>query len=256
MAAAMRRPHGAQDRQPGQRIINCELSRIGRGVVTPHINISVAPHWPQNPKTAATSQLAAASYKKKRTPKDKAFSQCVGPSFTSVLLTVVFAVESVHSRNEQRLRLPDFWDILIGGDRLQSLVPDPCEDAEFSPSTDKVRTPERRAESRFVRTTCCRSTSDEQSSTKAPERHLCFTAEQQTLRAVTIPPSPLRAPTAVLDCPVCDKPALVRLDKHLQDAHYINAEEREPVLKDAKRRAIIKELAALRLTCPTIRMVS
>ncbi|KAM3585381.1 uncharacterized protein V6R79_016410 [Siganus canaliculatus] len=133
-------------------------------------------------------------------------------------------VESVHSRNEQRLRLPDVWDILIGGDRLQSLVPDPCEDAEFSPSTDKVRTPERRAESRFVRTTCCRSTSDEQSSTKAPERHLCFTAEQQTLRAVTIPPSPLRAPTAVLDCPVCDKPALVRLDKHLQDAHYINAE--------------------------------
>ncbi|KAM3619972.1 uncharacterized protein V6R79_016567 [Siganus canaliculatus] len=62
--------------------------------------------------------------------------------------------------------------------------------------------------------------------------------------------------TAVLDCPVCDKPALVRLDKHLQDAHYINAEEREPVLKDAKRRAIIKKLVALRLTCPTIRMVS
>ncbi|KAM3619083.1 uncharacterized protein V6R79_002618 [Siganus canaliculatus] len=55
--------------------------------------------------------------------------------------------------------------------------------------------------------------------------------------------------TAVLDCPVCDKPALVRLDKHLQDAHYINAE-------DTKRRAIIKELVALRLTCPTIRMVS
>lgn len=93
-------------------------------------------------------------------------------------------VESVHSRNEQRLRLPDFWDILIGGDRLQSLVPDPCEDAEFSPSTDKVCTPERRAESRF-RTTCCRSTSDEQSSTKAPERHLCFTAEQQTVRVVS-----------------------------------------------------------------------
>ncbi|KAM3611702.1 uncharacterized protein V6R79_022841 [Siganus canaliculatus] len=137
MAAAMRRPHGAQDRQPGQRIINCELSRIGRGVVTPHINISVAPHWPQNPKTAATSQLAAASYKKKRTPKDNAFSQCVGPSFTSVLLTVVFAVESVHSRNEQRLRLPDFWDILIGGDRPQSLVPDPCEDAEFPPQRTK-----------------------------------------------------------------------------------------------------------------------
>ncbi|KAM3621421.1 uncharacterized protein V6R79_010929 [Siganus canaliculatus] len=183
MAAAMGRPHGAQDRLPGQRIINCELSRIGRGVVTPHINISVAPHWPQNPKTAATSQLAAASYKKKRTTKDNAFSQCVGPSFTSVLLTVVFAVESVHSRNEQRLRLPDFWDILIGGDRLQSLAPDPCEDAEFSPSTDKVRTPGRRAESRF-RTTCCRSTSDEQSSTKAPERHLCFTAEQQTISVI------------------------------------------------------------------------
>ncbi|KAM3608871.1 uncharacterized protein V6R79_005962 [Siganus canaliculatus] len=47
------------------------------------------------------------------------------------------AVESVHSRNEQRLRLPDFWDILIGGDRLQSLVPDPCEDAEFSPQRTK-----------------------------------------------------------------------------------------------------------------------
>ncbi|KAM3590701.1 uncharacterized protein V6R79_014585 [Siganus canaliculatus] len=47
------------------------------------------------------------------------------------------AVESVHSRNEQRLRLPDFWDILIGGDRPQSLVPDPCEDAEFPPQRTK-----------------------------------------------------------------------------------------------------------------------
>ncbi|KAM3598788.1 uncharacterized protein V6R79_022580 [Siganus canaliculatus] len=46
-------------------------------------------------------------------------------------------VESVHSRNEQRLRLPDFWDILIGGDRPQSLVPDPCEDAEFPPQRTK-----------------------------------------------------------------------------------------------------------------------
>ncbi|KAM3620351.1 uncharacterized protein V6R79_021950 [Siganus canaliculatus] len=47
-------------------------------------------------------------------------------------------VESVHSsRNEQRLRLPDFWEIWISGDRLQTLVPDPCEDAEFSPQRTK-----------------------------------------------------------------------------------------------------------------------
>ncbi|KAM3615419.1 uncharacterized protein V6R79_002072, partial [Siganus canaliculatus] len=39
-----------------------------------------------------------------------------------------------------------------------------------SPSTDKVRTPERRAESRF-RTTCCRSASDEhQSATSASQQ--------------------------------------------------------------------------------------
>ncbi|KAM3599083.1 uncharacterized protein V6R79_018580 [Siganus canaliculatus] len=60
-------------------------------------------------KLEPTSQLAAASYKKKRIPKENAFSQCVSPSFTSVLLTVVFA----------------------------SLVTDPCEDAEFSPQRTK-----------------------------------------------------------------------------------------------------------------------
>ncbi|KAM3619424.1 uncharacterized protein V6R79_007896 [Siganus canaliculatus] len=39
--------------------------------------------------------------------------------------------------------------------------------------------------------------------------------------------------TAVLDCPVCDKPALVRLDKHLQDGHYINAERGSSVITRA-----------------------
>ncbi|KAM3619018.1 uncharacterized protein V6R79_001753 [Siganus canaliculatus] len=153
MAAAMGRPHGAQDRLPGQRIINCELSRIVR---RSQLHARVA-HSGLRRKGAEISLFA--------------------------LPTVALCqVESVHSRNEQRLRLPDFWDILIGGDRLQSLVPDPCEDAEFSPSTDKVCTPERRAESRIT-TTCCRSTSDEQSPSKAPERHLCFTAEQRTERS-------------------------------------------------------------------------
>ncbi|KAM3603624.1 uncharacterized protein V6R79_026053 [Siganus canaliculatus] len=58
-------------------------------------------------------------------------------SYNNKLQAELYWVESVHSRNEQRLRLPDFWDILIGGDRLQSLVPDPCEDAEFPPQRTK-----------------------------------------------------------------------------------------------------------------------
>ncbi|KAM3626247.1 uncharacterized protein V6R79_025493 [Siganus canaliculatus] len=102
MAAAMGRPHGAQDRLPGQRIINCELSRIVR---RSQLHVRVA-HSGLRRKGAEISLFA--------------------------LPTVdICQVESVHSRNEQRLRLPDFWDILIGGDRLQLLVPDPCEDAEF-----------------------------------------------------------------------------------------------------------------------------
>ncbi|KAM3590394.1 uncharacterized protein V6R79_008719 [Siganus canaliculatus] len=122
MAAAMGRPHGAQDRLPGQRIINCELSRIGR----------VSPLT----ERAETSTPGLLGHFDRRRPP---------------------AVAGPRSLRGRRV----------------------------SPSTDKVRTPERRAESRFVTTTCCRSTSDEQSSSKAPERHLCFTAEQRTVRVVS-----------------------------------------------------------------------
>ncbi|KAM3620102.1 uncharacterized protein V6R79_018362 [Siganus canaliculatus] len=125
------------------------------------------------------------------------FKPCINPSFPLILKRTIIIVraaslsedcdidkvESVHSRNEQRLRLPDFLGHFDRRRPPAVAGPRSLRGRRVSPSTDKVRTPERRAESRFVTTTCCRSTSDEQSSTKAPERHLCFTAEQQTERS-------------------------------------------------------------------------
>ncbi|XP_034557373.1 uncharacterized protein LOC117825569 [Notolabrus celidotus] len=60
-----------------------------------------------------------------------------------------------------------------------------------------------------------------------------------------------------LDCQICGKKELIRLDKHLQVTHNILAfEEREPITKQAKKAAIVKELAELRQSDPDVPMVS
>ncbi|MEQ2283388.1 hypothetical protein AMECASPLE_010690 [Ameca splendens] len=60
-----------------------------------------------------------------------------------------------------------------------------------------------------------------------------------------------------LTCPICHKTKLVRLDKHLMDHHCIREyEDRQPVLEDAKRAEIIKQLAVLRGSEPDKPMVS
>ncbi|XP_026222758.1 uncharacterized protein LOC113166804 [Anabas testudineus] len=63
--------------------------------------------------------------------------------------------------------------------------------------------------------------------------------------------------TVNLDFELCGKKALVRLDKYLQDFHNMKStEEREPILKEAKRAAIVKELAKLRAAGPDVPMAS
>ncbi|KAF1371475.1 hypothetical protein PFLUV_G00277780, partial [Perca fluviatilis] len=63
--------------------------------------------------------------------------------------------------------------------------------------------------------------------------------------------------TKRLDCSLCGKKDLVRLDKHLQEAHdMFSKEDREPILKQSKRAAIIKELAELRSSEPDKPMIS
>ncbi|XP_026168354.1 uncharacterized protein LOC113133723 [Mastacembelus armatus] len=60
-----------------------------------------------------------------------------------------------------------------------------------------------------------------------------------------------------LDCEICGKKTLVRLDKHLQDSHNMGSkEERELIMREAKRAAIVKELAKLRESDPDVPMVS
>uniref|UniRef100_A0AAV2KN99 C2H2-type domain-containing protein n=1 Tax=Knipowitschia caucasica TaxID=637954 RepID=A0AAV2KN99_KNICA len=63
--------------------------------------------------------------------------------------------------------------------------------------------------------------------------------------------------TAVLDCPCCVKKGVVRLDKHLQNLHNkTSSDERAALLREAKRFAIIKELRDLRLSDPSVPLVS
>uniref|UniRef100_A0AAV2JPQ8 C2H2-type domain-containing protein n=1 Tax=Knipowitschia caucasica TaxID=637954 RepID=A0AAV2JPQ8_KNICA len=63
--------------------------------------------------------------------------------------------------------------------------------------------------------------------------------------------------TAVLDCPCCVKKGVVRLDKHLQDQHQkTSSDERAALLREAKRAAIVKELRDLRLSDPSVPLVS
>uniref|UniRef100_A0AAV2JUB8 Uncharacterized protein n=1 Tax=Knipowitschia caucasica TaxID=637954 RepID=A0AAV2JUB8_KNICA len=69
-------------------------------------------------------------------------------------------------------------------------------------------------------------------------------------------PVPQRT-TAVLDCPCCAKKGVVRLDKHLQDRHNkTSSDERAALLREAKRAAIVKELRDLRLSDPSVPLVS
>ncbi|XP_071319573.1 uncharacterized protein [Trachinotus anak] len=63
--------------------------------------------------------------------------------------------------------------------------------------------------------------------------------------------------TVPLDCPICSRGRLVRLDKHLQVGHQImSAAEREPMMIEARRLAIAREFADLRATDPYPPMVS
>uniref|UniRef100_A0AAV2MG99 Uncharacterized protein n=1 Tax=Knipowitschia caucasica TaxID=637954 RepID=A0AAV2MG99_KNICA len=63
--------------------------------------------------------------------------------------------------------------------------------------------------------------------------------------------------TAVLDCPCCAKKGVVRLDKHLQDRHLkTSSDERAALLREAKRAAIVKELRDLRLSDPSVPLLS
>ncbi|CAB1437542.1 unnamed protein product [Pleuronectes platessa] len=60
-----------------------------------------------------------------------------------------------------------------------------------------------------------------------------------------------------LDCPICMKERLVRLDKHLQDAHQLSTPgEREPLVTQARRVVIAKEFAELRSHGPYPPLVS
>ncbi|KAM8749867.1 uncharacterized protein AB9X84_014519 [Acanthopagrus schlegelii] len=60
-----------------------------------------------------------------------------------------------------------------------------------------------------------------------------------------------------LDCPICSRERLVRLDKHLLDGHQImSAAEREPIMIEARRLAIAREFNDLRATDPYPPMVS
>ncbi|KAM7401468.1 hypothetical protein PAMA_005597 [Pampus argenteus] len=60
-----------------------------------------------------------------------------------------------------------------------------------------------------------------------------------------------------LDCPICSRQGLVRLDKHLLSGHQImSAAEREPMMLQARRLAIAREFKDLRATDPYPPMVS
>uniref|UniRef100_A0AAV2M2N2 Uncharacterized protein n=1 Tax=Knipowitschia caucasica TaxID=637954 RepID=A0AAV2M2N2_KNICA len=100
--------------------------------------------------------------------------------------------------------------------------------------------------------------------------HTPIVTGKSPLPLTTIPGAPATPPnpdgeigpvhlptTAVLDCPCCVKKGVVRLDKHLQDQHQkTSSDERAALLRKAKRLAIIKELRDLRLSDPSVPLVS
>ncbi|KAE8299895.1 hypothetical protein D5F01_LYC00018 [Larimichthys crocea] len=60
-----------------------------------------------------------------------------------------------------------------------------------------------------------------------------------------------------LDCPICSRQRLARLDKHLLRGHQImSVAEREPIMLEARRLAIAREFMDLRATDPYPPMVS
>ncbi|KAI3361589.1 hypothetical protein L3Q82_013730 [Scortum barcoo] len=66
-----------------------------------------------------------------------------------------------------------------------------------------------------------------------------------------------RRTTDPLDCPLCEKKLLTHLDKHLLETHGLTAlEEREPLIRHAKKLAIAREFSWMRACNPQEPLVS